>query len=343
MRYLVGGPGTYSGDLRCVHAHLVSERGLDEAKVERAVSHLKTIASEMDLPDDVVSEIMRNAETAKAVILGTDVPGVGGRASSSLYARLGGDESVGKLVDELHTRLQALPNLAHIYDGVDMAVQRSCQLAFLRSMWGSGTGSRPGSSGAAFALTTEIAHAHLARGRSLSAYHFRTIEEVLLESLMAQGTSSELIAEVRCSLGAGRSLIYPPNAAAGCPFVSTLGMDDERALEAIIASQLTATTAVEVSSGASLTAAATIGRPTIAPAGAVQQSTTSNHMARGSSQARSPDSSDIMCDAGGVGSSSNNDSINGFSGGGGGGTSGNNTSPGPLAAEDEALLDSPLK
>ncbi|GIL82996.1 hypothetical protein Vretifemale_11672 [Volvox reticuliferus] len=174
-------------------------------------------------------------------------------------------------------------------------------------------------------------------------HSFRLLCNYILFFFIKQGTSSELIAEVRCSLGAGRSLIYPPNAAAGCPFVSTLGMDDERALEAIIASQLTATTAVEVSSGASLTAAATIGRPTIAPAGAVQQSTTSNHMARGSSQARSPDSSDIMCDAGGVGSSSNNDSINGFSGGGGGGTSGNNTSPGPLAAEDEALLDSPLK
>ncbi|GIL66939.1 hypothetical protein Vafri_20459 [Volvox africanus] len=362
MRYLVGGPGTYTaGDLRCVHAKLVSERGLDEAKFERAVSHLKTIVSEMDMPEDVVSEIMRNVQIAKEAILGPDGSGSGALSARSLYARLGGDVSVGKLVDEVHTRLQALPNLGRIYDGVDMAAQRSRQLAFLRSVWGGGgMSSRPGSSGAACALTTEIAHAHLGRGRSLSSSHLEAIGEVWLESLMAQGASPEVISEVRCSLGAGKSLIYPPGAAVGCPFSSALGMDDESALEAFIAAQLAAT-GVEVTSGASpnSAAAAATGGPVSSsqtlccnapPAGALQHSITSD-MARASSRARSPDAAEKICDAIGVGSSNNGSSNNGSSNNGSssrddcgsGGTRAGNAIPGPLAAEDEALLKSLLQ
>lgn len=34
MRYIMGGPGTYTGNLRCIHAQMVKEEGLDKAKFQ---------------------------------------------------------------------------------------------------------------------------------------------------------------------------------------------------------------------------------------------------------------------------------------------------------------------
>jgi hypothetical protein len=48
MRYLIS-PLSYIGDLRCVHAPLVAEKGLDAAKFDRAISHLRTAMAELGL------------------------------------------------------------------------------------------------------------------------------------------------------------------------------------------------------------------------------------------------------------------------------------------------------
>ncbi|GLC67218.1 hypothetical protein PLESTF_000530200 [Pleodorina starrii] len=267
MRYLVGGPGTYTGDLRCVHAGMVSERGLDAAKFARAVGHLTTAMDELGVPAEVVSEIMANVEVARQAILGGAAGGGSRRpasaaarsaaaaaAATSLYARLGGDEVVGRLVDSFHSRLRSNPSLAHIYAGVDITAQRRRQLAFLRTAWGA-AGSRPGSAASTSAtaaaggggggggMTLGIAHAHLARDRALNAAQFEAIAEVWVECLAAQGAPPDALAEVRASLGPGKSLVYPPGPAAGCPFASSLGMDDESTLDAIIAAAAAAAAA----------------------------------------------------------------------------------------------------
>lgn len=49
MRYLMGGPSTYQGNLRCKHMQMVSEQGLDLAKFQLVVGMLLETLQELDV------------------------------------------------------------------------------------------------------------------------------------------------------------------------------------------------------------------------------------------------------------------------------------------------------
>ncbi|KAG2429835.1 hypothetical protein HXX76_010617 [Chlamydomonas incerta] len=243
---------------------------LDGTKFDRLVGMLTDIMAELVLPQDVRADILTNVESARAAIFtptpGEGEAGVGPSAasfsnatliptvistatptsptSSSIYARLGGEEVLCDLVDMWAGKLGSDPALAHIYSGgVDMPRQRAHQLAFLRQAFGGAAdgASRPasgcpvaGGAGAAGvgggavvgAMRLEIAAAHLARDKALGPQQFERIADHLAACLKKEGASPELIAEIRAMQGPGRCLLWPPSSAAApaaaCPFAAAL-------------------------------------------------------------------------------------------------------------------------
>jgi len=65
-----GGPNEYSGtDMRKAHAPLV-EKGLNEAHFGAVAAHLQATLTELDVPDDLIGEVMAIAGSTHDDVLG---------------------------------------------------------------------------------------------------------------------------------------------------------------------------------------------------------------------------------------------------------------------------------
>lgn len=59
MTWAFMGPEEYKGrDLRAAHKHLVMKQGLDDAHFDAVAGHLKTTLQELDVPTDLIDEVM---------------------------------------------------------------------------------------------------------------------------------------------------------------------------------------------------------------------------------------------------------------------------------------------
>ena len=67
---LFGGPNLYSGkDLTTGHAHLV-KRGLNDSHFDAVANHLKQTLEDLQLPVEIMNDIMAKAEGARDAVLG---------------------------------------------------------------------------------------------------------------------------------------------------------------------------------------------------------------------------------------------------------------------------------
>lgn len=70
LTMVYGGPNGYTGkDLRDAHAPLV-EKGLNDTHFDAVLEHLKSSLSEVDVPPDLIDEVMSLAEGMRADVLG---------------------------------------------------------------------------------------------------------------------------------------------------------------------------------------------------------------------------------------------------------------------------------
>jgi hemoglobin len=102
----------------------------------------------------------------------------------TLYQRLGGVVSIDVAVDRLYDRIVGDPELAHFFDGVDLAQQRVHQASFLGAALGGGRRYEGRSLGGA--------HRHLA----ISDHHVDRVAGHLAAVLATLGVSPGLIDEV---------------------------------------------------------------------------------------------------------------------------------------------------
>jgi hemoglobin len=64
-----GGPNTYTGkDLRTAHKPLV-DRGLNDTHFNIVIEHLKTTLKELEVPDDLIEQVLAIAETTRNDVL----------------------------------------------------------------------------------------------------------------------------------------------------------------------------------------------------------------------------------------------------------------------------------
>ena len=69
LTMVFGGSGRYTGkDLRTAHKPLV-DRGMDDTHFDAVVEHLQGTLKELDVPDDLIGQIMALAETTRADVL----------------------------------------------------------------------------------------------------------------------------------------------------------------------------------------------------------------------------------------------------------------------------------
>lgn len=69
LTMVFGGPHSYTGkDLRTSHAPLVA-RGLNDTHFDIVIEHLKSSLNELDVPNDLVEEVVALAETTRGDIL----------------------------------------------------------------------------------------------------------------------------------------------------------------------------------------------------------------------------------------------------------------------------------
>ena len=64
-----GGPNEYTGkDMRTAHASLV-ENGLDDSHFDAVAGHLQATLTELDVPGDLIEEVMTLAGGTRAEVL----------------------------------------------------------------------------------------------------------------------------------------------------------------------------------------------------------------------------------------------------------------------------------
>lgn len=70
LSYAFGGPNNYSGkDMRAAHAPLV-EKGLNEDHFGAVAGHLQAVLEELDVPEDIIAEVMAIAGSTHDDVLG---------------------------------------------------------------------------------------------------------------------------------------------------------------------------------------------------------------------------------------------------------------------------------
>ncbi|MEM9749770.1 MAG: group 1 truncated hemoglobin [Pseudomonadota bacterium] len=108
--------------------------------------------------------------------------------TTSVFERLGGREAVSAAVNLFYDKVLADPLLAPMFEGVDMARQRSMQAHFLTMAFG-GENAYAGAD-------LRTAHARLVADKGLTDVHFDAVVKHLAASLEELGVGPDLLAEV---------------------------------------------------------------------------------------------------------------------------------------------------
>ena len=70
LTYAFGGIPTYTGkNMREAHKHLVEEKGLSEEHFNRVAEHLQNTLVELEVPEDMISEVMTIAASTHDDVL----------------------------------------------------------------------------------------------------------------------------------------------------------------------------------------------------------------------------------------------------------------------------------
>ncbi|MDX1253030.1 MAG: group 1 truncated hemoglobin [Gammaproteobacteria bacterium] len=70
LTFAFGGPHNYTGkDMRTAHAHLV-QRGLNDTHFNAVAGHLKTTLEELNVPADLIAQVLAIAESTRNDVLG---------------------------------------------------------------------------------------------------------------------------------------------------------------------------------------------------------------------------------------------------------------------------------
>lgn len=70
LTFAFGGPHNYTGkDMRTAHAHLV-QRGLNDMHFNAVAGHLKTTLEELNVPADLIAQVLGIAESTRNDVLG---------------------------------------------------------------------------------------------------------------------------------------------------------------------------------------------------------------------------------------------------------------------------------
>ncbi len=70
LTFAFGGPHNYTGkDMRTAHAHLV-QQGLNDTHFNAVAGHLKTTLEELNVPGDLIAQVLGIAESTRNDVLG---------------------------------------------------------------------------------------------------------------------------------------------------------------------------------------------------------------------------------------------------------------------------------
>ncbi|MFZ5594195.1 MAG: group I truncated hemoglobin [Pseudomonadota bacterium] len=70
LTFAFGGPHNYTGkDMRTAHAHLV-QQGLNDTHFNAVAGHLKTTLEELNVPADLIAQVLGIAESTRNDVLG---------------------------------------------------------------------------------------------------------------------------------------------------------------------------------------------------------------------------------------------------------------------------------
>ncbi|OAI21077.1 globin [Methylomonas lenta] len=66
-----GGPNNYTGtDMRQAHDHMVKKMGLDDSHFDAVMEHLTTTLQELNVPENLITQVAAIAESTRTDILG---------------------------------------------------------------------------------------------------------------------------------------------------------------------------------------------------------------------------------------------------------------------------------
>eukprot|EP00198_Chlamydomonas_reinhardtii_P003148 XP_001692484.1 predicted protein [Chlamydomonas reinhardtii] len=215
MRYIMGGPGTYTGNLRCIHAQMVKEEGLDKAKFQVVIGMLLDTFKELNVPQDVVSEILGHVESAKSAIftpqpdeLVTPEELVAAAAdlgrSCPLVAKLGGPEPVQGIITAFYRRLFSSEELKYFFVGLSTERLRTMQFRFMRYLlagpgWYATTGGN-----------MRCVHARMIAEGGLDLPKFQAVTGMLRAACDEHLVSPPLIREIMLNVKAAEQAIFTP-------------------------------------------------------------------------------------------------------------------------------------
>ncbi|KAG2437076.1 hypothetical protein HYH02_011335 [Chlamydomonas schloesseri] len=215
MRYIMGGPGTYTGNLRCIHAQMVKEEGLDKAKFQVVIGLLMDTFKELDVPEDVVSDVLGHVESAKSAIFTpqpdelvsaeelTAAAAEVGR-SCPLVGKLGGPEAVQGIIASFYKRLFSSEELKYFFVGLSSERLRTMQFRFMRYLlagpgWYATTGGN-----------MRCVHARMIAEGGLDLPKFQAVTAMLRAACDEHLVSPAYIKEIMINVKAAEQAIFTP-------------------------------------------------------------------------------------------------------------------------------------
>ncbi|KAG2496299.1 hypothetical protein HYH03_005532 [Edaphochlamys debaryana] len=213
MRYIFGGPGTYTGNLRCIHAQMVVEQGLDRARFQLVQGLLLQTFAELGVAQDVVDEVVSNVEAAREAIFTPNVDELVSAEEMTaaaqdlghpLVERLGGAEAVQNIVQAFYRKLFRCEELKYFFVHMSPERLRNMQFKFMRYLF----------AGAASYATTggnmRCVHARMVKEDGLDLTKFNKVAGMLREVLEDQMVAKAQIKEVMANVDAARQAIFTP-------------------------------------------------------------------------------------------------------------------------------------
>ncbi|KXZ53623.1 hypothetical protein GPECTOR_6g540 [Gonium pectorale] len=216
MRYLVGGPASYTGNLRCVHAQMVTEGGLDRGKFSVMASLLHDTLMEMDVAEDVIDEVSSNVAAARQAIFtpnrdecvsGEELAAAAADSAARypLITKLGGPLAVQAITQAFYRRLFRCEELKYFFVHLSKNRLRNMQFKFMRYLF-CGAASYAETGG-----NMRCVHAHMIKEQGLDQATFNMVVEMLKEAMDENAVAPGNVREVLANVEAARRAIFTPN------------------------------------------------------------------------------------------------------------------------------------
>ncbi|GFR44117.1 hypothetical protein Agub_g5280 [Astrephomene gubernaculifera] len=213
MRYIMGGPGTYTGNLRCVHARMVLEGGLDLPTFQVVEGLLVATLQELHVPQDVIDDVNRNVESAKTAIFtpnpdelvsNEEMAVAASEMKHPLITRLGGPQAVQAIIQAFYKKLFRCEELKYFFASLSAERLRNMQFKFMRYLF-CGPASYAETGG-----NMRCVHARMVKEDGLDIRKFNMVVQMLVDVMNDQMVSHIYAREVLANVQAAKSAIFTP-------------------------------------------------------------------------------------------------------------------------------------